>query len=199
MSSEAYKRFIGSMQIGYEQWHDGIGYDLAALDELSESERGDVGRILVSRAEKDWRDLEALDRLASSASIEAILKARKSPDPEIRLHAHEVGPAPSQEEWDEAILYSLPKVEPFAGLSITIRCAVAHPSSAVREGLWAQIKDPASKIAYHCAEAIAHIERVTKSIYSDRHRPLFLRLVGPASPDREEAVSEIERLCRKSK
>ena len=32
-------RFIESMKIDYEKWHDGIGYDLKALAEANREER----------------------------------------------------------------------------------------------------------------------------------------------------------------
>lgn len=59
--SEAYDRFIASMVIDYDKWHDGEGFDLAALDEMTDDERVSIARILKSG--RDWRDVEALAHL----------------------------------------------------------------------------------------------------------------------------------------
>jgi hypothetical protein len=62
-TSPAYDRFIKSMQVGYDQWHDGIGYDLDALAALTADERADARKLLAGRAGRDWRDVEALEAL----------------------------------------------------------------------------------------------------------------------------------------
>jgi hypothetical protein len=51
------------MQIGYMEWHDGIGYDLEALRELSNDEIKQIETLLVARKDQDWRDVEALAAL----------------------------------------------------------------------------------------------------------------------------------------
>lgn len=49
------------MVIDYDKWHDGEGYDLAALDEMTDDERASVAKVLKSG--RDWRDVEALAHL----------------------------------------------------------------------------------------------------------------------------------------
>lgn len=56
--SSAYHRFIQSMVIDFDKWHDGEGYDLKALDELTAAERESVAKML--RTRHDWQDVEAL-------------------------------------------------------------------------------------------------------------------------------------------
>ena len=63
---------MASTHIGYDEWHDGIGYDLDALGQLEGGERDEVQRWLLARANEDWRDLEALDALGSSAAKGAV-------------------------------------------------------------------------------------------------------------------------------
>lgn len=192
MASNALDRFLKSMDIGYEQWHDGIGYDLEALDQLSDSEKKFAEGRLIPRASNDWRDLEALDRLGTPAAIKAILNVRKANEPEIRLRAHQVGPEPTNIEWERAILKSLETAEIFSGLTNVLDCAIEQPSDAVVEKLWAKVRDPASGVAYHCAAALCCIAGKLDSMYDDKYRKLFLRLVGPQSEDRELAVKELE-------
>src|SRR4051812_2581110 len=97
--SAAYERFIKSMQIGFDQWHDGIGYDLAALSEMDEAERADVRKLLAARAGRDWRDVEAVDALrrleggdtapAAAATEAALREALASGTIDARLRALE--------------------------------------------------------------------------------------------------------------
>jgi hypothetical protein len=198
MPSEPLRRFEKSMEIGYEQWHDGMGYDVEAIDKLSDSEKREVERKLVPRAANDWRDLEALDRLGTPAAIQAILRVRSTADPQIRLTAHQYGPEPSPQEWEQVIVASLETAEIYSGLTQALSCATSHSSQAVESVLWRKVRDPESGIAYHCASALCCIKGLQVSEYDDTHRALFLRLVGPDSPDRAQAVQELESLLQPS-
>lgn len=192
MLSDAVRRFKASLEIGYEQWHDGVGYDLEALDELTDSERHTIERLLIPRASQDWRDLEALDRLGTPAARQAILNVRKADDANIRLRALDYGPEASAQEWEDALVASLETAQLYDGLSQALARAAEHPSQAVVDILWRKIRDPESGVAYHCAATLSCIMGAIDSPYDDAWRPLFLRLVGPSSPDRSAAVRELE-------
>lgn len=71
-SSPALERFLQSMKIGHTEWHDGTGYDLKALRELSGEEVKQVENVLVSRKDWDWRDVEALAAVNTPWAIEAL-------------------------------------------------------------------------------------------------------------------------------
>ncbi len=86
-SSPAYQRFMSSMIIGFDEWHDGIGYDLEALAELEGDERKAVEALLVSRKDEGWRDAEALAALGSPKARTALKTAARGPNREVRLHA----------------------------------------------------------------------------------------------------------------
>ena len=192
MASEAFNRFKRSMDIGYEQWHDGIGYDLDAIDHLTDAEKKMAENLLIPRAEKDWRDLEALDRLGTPGAIQSILAVRHAKDPQIRLRAHEYGPAPTAAEWEHTILSSLETAEIYSGLIQVLNRAIGYPTPPVIDKLWSKVRDPKSGVAYHCAAALCCITGIQDSMYDDQHRELFLRLVGPASSERIQAVQELE-------
>lgn len=78
MPSEAYQQFLKSMNIGFEQWHDGIGYDLEALQRLSAEERVHIEEMLIKNLEQagDWRDVEALAALGTTSALAVVDKAR---------------------------------------------------------------------------------------------------------------------------
>ena len=87
--SDARRTFDASMVIGYEQWHDGIGYDLDALAKLTESERESVAADLIIRlrsGDGSWRDVEALAALGTPQARHALEIALPRADLGLRLH-----------------------------------------------------------------------------------------------------------------
>ena len=53
--SDAVSRFRASMNIDYEKWHDGIGYDLDALRAASNGERAEAFSALCEKIGVDAR------------------------------------------------------------------------------------------------------------------------------------------------
>jgi hypothetical protein len=78
------------MRIGYMEWHDGIPYDLDALDALTPTERRSIERRLIARRYKDWRDSEALGRLGTTAALDALRSSLTGRNREVRLRAGEI-------------------------------------------------------------------------------------------------------------
>ena len=73
--TSAYEQFVASMKITYEKWHDGDGYDLAALAALEGAEREEITQLLIdrSRTRPDWREIDALAMLGGTAALAALL------------------------------------------------------------------------------------------------------------------------------
>ena len=64
--SEAWTRFVTSLQMDRDAWRDGAGYDIAALREMKDLERGAIREMIATRLgnlnhRADWRDLEAAE------------------------------------------------------------------------------------------------------------------------------------------
>jgi hypothetical protein len=78
-------RFVRSMVIDHEKWHDGIGYDLEAVEKASPQERKEIEDLLMERKGRDWRDIEALERLDTPRSRAAIREAFASGDSMVRM------------------------------------------------------------------------------------------------------------------
>ena len=57
--------FKGGMVIDYEKWHDGVGYDLSVIEQMSPAERSMLTAKLRDKLKShpDWRDVEALHTL----------------------------------------------------------------------------------------------------------------------------------------
>lgn len=195
MSRDAYSRFLSSMQIGYEQWHDGTGYDLEALEQMSDQEKASIEQQLIPRAGNDWRDLEALDRLGTPNTFRAIARARNSSDIQIRIQAHEYGPEPTGAEWNLVLLDALDQVEVGGGLSIALDCAIEHPSPEITAKLWKLVEAGGRMgIGYHCAAALCCMSGVIDSIYDDTYRQLFLKFLEIDSESRRQALVDLKKL-----
>lgn len=89
MPSEAYQLFLDSMIIGFDQWHDGIGYDLEALGRLGPKERASIENLLIENLKQagDWRDVEALVALGTTSARTAADEARFHNNTKVRNYA----------------------------------------------------------------------------------------------------------------
>ena len=84
MPSPESQRFLQSMNIGYEEWHDGIGYDLEALENLGPEEKQQAENLLVSRC-SDFRGIKELDTLGTDRALDRIEGLKGNDDH--RVHA----------------------------------------------------------------------------------------------------------------
>jgi hypothetical protein len=84
-----YQRFLDSMVIDRERWHDGVGYDLEALELLDEEDRSRVETLLIQHLDDagDWRDLEALVSLGTPDARAAVEAALNHRDTRVRRYA----------------------------------------------------------------------------------------------------------------
>ena len=73
------------MEMNYEKWHDGIGYDLGALAEATPKERAAIEGLLVARRPRDWRDVEALAALDTPRARKELVAALGDANAEVRL------------------------------------------------------------------------------------------------------------------
>ena len=80
-SDSPLRRFEKSMEINYEKWHDGIGYDIDAIKLSSPAELKTIELILIYHSPRDWRDIEALAQIHTKSARETLKGAIKDPDP----------------------------------------------------------------------------------------------------------------------
>lgn len=73
--SPAYERFKRSMMIDYDAWREGTPYDVAALSEITDSERDLLTDELCEKSSLDWRDVEALRALATPKALTRVGEA----------------------------------------------------------------------------------------------------------------------------
>ena len=73
------------MQMNFERWRDGVGYDLEISDTATPDELLSIEEMLLSHGTGDWRDVEALAALDSPRAREALQRAHQSSSHEVRL------------------------------------------------------------------------------------------------------------------
>lgn len=195
--SAAYDRFLASMQLSYDQWHDGEGYDLAALRELEPWEVPELVRLLRERS-MAWREVEALAALSGAAEAElALTEATRDPHSvDVRLAAAEA--LNRQGRLDrplaEVVADEIRNLATISdGLVRALRLAEQHPTEGVRRALLRASRHR-TECAMHCAALLCFLCGVAKEPFDWELRPLFLQLnPGVSEVEREAAFAE---LCR---
>lgn len=185
-------RFRQSMQIDYEKWHDGIGYDLDAVRSATGRARDEIEALLLPRADRDWRDVEALAALDSPAARAALRGAVRTGSEEVRM----------------AVLRHAPQL--FDDTARTRRLAAAFDEIAIGNGLTAlvdQVSDfhPPPVVeallravlardgatAVHLAGLALFVHGQAESNFDWAQRPFLLRFNTPDPGARREAFVEL--------
>lgn len=192
-ASAALERFRASMHIDYAQWREGIGYDLAALAELTDHEQTVAMASLVPPT--GWRDVDALLVVRHPGAVEALRHAAHSGALEVRLAIADRAPhLMSDAQRTAALLQAITSADIMDGLSRALdQCETFHPP-AVHDALWQALLDRDGGAAYHCAATLAVIHGAIPSRFDWTHRPLFLRFNTPDRAERLAARQELRVL-----
>jgi len=175
MPGPEYQRFIESMKIGFDQWHDGTGYDLEALAGMTPEDRAAAEAVLVAHlaGPGDWRDVEALASLATPGAMAALKVAAKHGNPEVRNRALEAlaqtGPQPGMELEDDIVR----AVERGA-----LDLAQSHPTPRVKRAVLdcARLADPTTRV--HAAALLMYLCGKADEPFDWDQRPFFLRFAS---------------------
>ena len=199
MPTDAYSKFMASLELDYDRWHDGDGYDLEALAGIDKSERGDVVWEL-ARRDATWREIEALEQIDIPPAFMAIKRALSDSEwIDTRLAAAEALAKLEKldEPVDEVLAREIRKLDDTEdGCTRALLMAEEHPTEAVKKALLAaSLKRTES--AMHCAGVLCYLAGVGKEPFDWDLRPLFLRL-GPEEPedDRSAAFKELCELVK---
>ena len=189
----ALDRFVRSLFIDYEKWHDGVGFDLDALREVAPADRAVAESRL--HATHDWRDVEALAVLAElgSASAERSLRdALKSGSNEIRLaimkHAPHLVDAAAR---TEMLVNALEVATPFDAFTDTLEQVEKFHPPPVVDALWRGVDTRQGDVAVHYAAMLAFIHGKADSAFDWSMRPLFLKFNTTSSAERRAAIAEL--------
>jgi hypothetical protein len=192
MPSQAFSRFVRSLELDFDRWHDGEGYDLEALANIDKAERGDVVHLLASR-EPTWREIEALESIDIPPAYMAIKRALRDSDSiDTRLAAAEAldNLGKLDEPLDAVLAREIRNLDD-EGSTRALLLAEQHGSEEVKRALLDASRKRTDS-AMHCAALLCYLAGVAKEPFDWDLRPLFLRLgVEETDADREAAFREL--------
>jgi len=190
--SADYTRFIESMATDYERWHDGIGFDLEALDRLAPPERELVERRLLGGPLDDWRYFEALLRLGTPRAIEAIERAASHGTPAVRAAAADYL-EPDHPARSAALVAALEHAELMDGLGTALDQTEEYHPPEVIDALFRGALRRESDAAVNMAAMLYYLHGKASEPFDWEQRPFFLRF---ATEDRAEREAAFRDLCR---
>src|SRR5689334_20621156 len=129
--SKAFKSFLGSMSLTVEDWREGNGYDIDALEDVTDPERDELVNVLAEelKSKPDWRQAEALAAIGTPAAVQVLRAAMSTANPELRIHiAEELAELGEPTDLESAIIEALRHTNLSNGLSYAIDTAEEHPS-----------------------------------------------------------------------
>jgi len=188
-TSPLVERFVESMVMNHERWHDGSGYDLEALREANAEESRQIESLLLSRGVRDWRDVEALAALATPEARERLRGVLQQNDEPLKLslvlHAPEVL---SEEEAVGVLLPVLRERGIHDGLTEALLAIEDFHPGPIREALLEGVLHREGPVAYEFAAMLLLIHGKITSVYDMEERPFLLRF---HEEDRSAAVREL--------
>ncbi len=179
------------MIINYEMWHDGISYDLEALQEATVSEREAIEELLIHQSPLDWRDIEALAVLDTPRAREVLRAAVKDSNPEIRMAVARYAPKTiTHEERVISTVLALRTSKLFGGLSQTLdQVEEFHPPEVINELLRGLLKRE-GEVAVLYAAMLYFIYGKSDSPFDMKQRQFFLRFNTEVAADRRRVFRE---------
>ena len=188
------RRFAQSLVIDYEKWHDGIGYDLDALAAMDRDQHTAVEGMLLARGVGDWRDVEALAWLDTTACRMALRRALEEGGAEIRLAVARHAPDLVAPEVRAASLVSaLATVTAFGGLTQALDEATDFHPPEVMAALWRGVSEREGQVAVHYAALLAYLHGKAEAPFDFAQRPFFLSFNTEDRGERAAAVAALRR------
>ncbi|MCC6676734.1 MAG: hypothetical protein IT436_06280 [Phycisphaerales bacterium] len=187
------KKFLDSMAIDYEKWHDGVGYDLEALREMTGPDRQRAEDELISRCGDDWRDMEALAELKTARAILALKKFLHRGKIGSRLAAaeylHELGELDDLGPVLEEALRT--SAGDFSLFSRAMDLVAEHRPGAVLPTLLDIARSGEGVRAVNAAAMLFYLRGKAEEPFDWDRRPFFLRFAEPG----EERRAAFRELC----
>jgi hypothetical protein len=188
------QRFKKSMEIDYEKWHDGIGYDIDALRLASQTERKAIEQMVINHSPRDWRDIEALAEIDTESARETIKKAIEDPNPDVRVAVTRFAPnLVTNNERSQSIIKALQHAELFNGLSQVLDDVEEYHPMEVKEALIAGLLNREGEVAVLFAGMLFYIYGKTEEPFDMEQRPFFLQF---NSENKEQRVQAFRDLCK---
>ena len=191
-SGTLFGRFVKSMDIDYDKWREGEGYDIGLLAQASESDREEIERKLLQNTPFNWRDIEALAVIDSPKARAAIMNAFLQADTETRMSVHRYAPELISERLRiDSIVRALQESEIFYGLSQALHeIEEFHPPEVIQELLRGLMQRDGAT-ACHFAAMLYYLHGLSNSAFDWDHRPFFLKFNTNNMTERKVVVREL--------
>ncbi|MGH9721826.1 MAG: hypothetical protein ACRD8O_16580 [Bryobacteraceae bacterium] len=184
------------MIIGMDEWRDGIGYDLEALANVTDSERDELVKMLGERlrSNPDWREVESLGVIGTPAAKAVLRASAKLVGRETRLSIEkQLAALEEPADVEGAIVDALRNTRLFGGLSKALDMAEHSPSPRIRETLLdLALNGQDEEQRVHCAALALYLGGKAAEAFDWNHRPLFLRF---GESDRAVVIEAYKELC----
>lgn len=192
-----YERFVRSMVIDYEKWHDGVGYDLDTLAEAGEEDRKKIEAELLDRGECDWHDVEALAALGTEKAQARLRQVIQRGDTKAKAAVLFHAPDLVDDATRTAMMVDGLKHSTFYnGLTQMLDLAEEyHPPEIVDALIWGTLHRT-GEIAANFACMLLFIHGLQKSPHDWDLRPFWLRFNEPAE-EREQVFRELCRMIKR--
>ncbi|HKU50028.1 MAG TPA: hypothetical protein VJP79_08765 [Nitrososphaera sp.] len=190
-SMRAKKRFRDSLEMNHEKWHDGIGYDLSALDEMTEQDKDDVVDILSnSFMSEPWRTFEALEYINTPKALSIIDKNLRHPSLDVRIAASRFAKG-AEKEREQILIEALEKSEFYEGLTQALDQIESFHPQRVIEALLRGLLTRGDSAAVNFAGMLLYLYGKAESSFDWNRRPLFLRFATGNLDERRKAFVEL--------
>ena len=191
-SDDPLDRFLASMIVTYEMWHDGIGYDVELLETMNDDQRKTAELALINHWPRDWRDIEALAHFDTPAARKAVEAGLHSSDPDVRREARKhAGGKEDPAERERHLVRSLENDVLFGGLSQAIDEAQTFHPPAGMDALFRGALHRDGEAAVHFAALLFFLHGKAKEPFDWDHRPFFLKFHATDRAEREQLFREL--------
>jgi hypothetical protein len=200
--SPAVQRFVKSMELSMDQWREGEGYDLSALQGLSNPEAAVILDLLNDRLETSaagWREVEALAALDIPPARMALGRLSSHWSAEVRLRAarlqDEKAPTGATER---EIVRLLDDPDTDIGAAALMDEAEEYSTPVVRAALLRCALDGAPHLRVHAAALALFFGGGAAEPFDWDHRPLFLEFGEESRAVRVAAMEQLKALMRQA-
>jgi len=191
------QRFKKSMKIGFEEWHDGIGYDIKAIKIASQTEREAIEQVLINHNPRDWRDIEALAEINTNSARDSMKNSIKDSNPVVRVAVARFAPdLVTDNERTQSILDALEKAEICSGLSQVLDELERYHPEEVKEALIRGLLTRKDDAVVLFAAILFYLFGRAKKPFDIKQRSFFLRF---KTEDRKERGEAFRELCQQLK
>src|SRR5665647_145257 len=185
------QRFKMSMEITYEKWHDGIGYDIDSIKKASPTERKEIEQILIQHHPRDWRDIEALSQIDTASARKTIKNSMKDPNPDVRIAVTRFAPnLITNSERSQSLINALQSAELFGGLSQTLDDIEEYHPKEIKEALIEGLLSRKGEVATLFAAMLFYICGKADDPFDWTKRSFFLRFNTENKKERLEVFLE---------